>query len=388
MARPRIATGIDIGTHHTKVVVVLDTLEKTSALPRILGTGLAETRGMRHGYVADAALVAESIREAARQAAGAAGMPIRKAFLAIGGISLGEARATGETIISRADQEITELDVAKVRAGAEEAARPHFANRTVLHRIPLEFRIDGTKVLGDPTGMQGTRLEGDYLFMLSLTKHVDALVHAVEDADIEIVDHMAAPLAGSYVLLSRDQKTKGCVLATIGAETTSAIVYDENTPLSLIVFPEGSDDITNDLALAFKISLEDAERLKLGKLGSAMYPRKKVDELITKRYEHIFTHLGKHLKTIGAEALPAGVILAGGGAGYGLVTDIAKRELALPARIAELHTPDHGKNRDATWAGAYGIALWGLTGDMENMPETLFSGVGTSLATFFGQFLP
>ena len=48
------------------------------------------------------------------QAEQVARVPIRRGFLAIGGVSLDEVRATGETIISRADQEITDLDLEKV----------------------------------------------------------------------------------------------------------------------------------------------------------------------------------------------------------------------------------------------------------------------------------
>ena len=71
MAR-RISTGIDIGTHQTKVVVVEEVDTPEGSQLRILGTGIAESRGMRHGYVVDPADVTESIRAArARDGAGA-----------------------------------------------------------------------------------------------------------------------------------------------------------------------------------------------------------------------------------------------------------------------------------------------------------------------------
>src|SRR2546430_13665586 len=51
--------------------------------------------------------------------------------------------------------------------------------------------------------------------------HSEMLAEAAEAADIEVIDQMASPLAGSYVLLTGEQKMKGCVLANIGAETVS-----------------------------------------------------------------------------------------------------------------------------------------------------------------------
>lgn len=384
MAR-RIATGIDIGTFQVKVVVVEEFADKTGGRTlRIIGTGLAESRGLRHGYIVNKEEVTAAVKDAVRQAETTAQTHIRSAFLSIGGISLDEARASGDAVISRADQEVTELDISKAANMAKEAAAPAFVNRRVLHEIPLEYRIDGNKVLGNPDGMKGVRLEGDYLFVTCLAQHADSLVSAVEDADIEIIDQMASPLAGANVLLSREQQIRGCVLANIGAETVSIVVYDEGIPVSVKVFPMGSAHITDDIALGFRISLEEAERVKLGKLTGTMYPKKKVDDVVAARLNSIFGLIEKHLKTLGRRGpLPAGIIISGGAAGTGSIADIAKGSLKLPSRIAEFKVVDP-KVRDATWAVAYGIALWGLTGDT-NAPK---KSLGAPLRKFFQQFLP
>jgi cell division protein FtsA len=392
MATRRIATGIDIGTHQTKIVVVEEVREAEGSSLHIIGTGLADTQGMRHGYVVDAADAAASVRLAKEQVESIVGFPIKKAFLAIGGISLDEIRASGETVISRADQEVTHLDITKARDMAYETARPNFINRTVLHEIPLEYRIDGTKTLGEPIGMKGTRLQIDYLFITCLSQHAEGLASVVEAVDIEVVDQMASPLAGSYVTLTKDQKMKGCLLANIGSETVSIVVYDEGVPISIKVLPSGSTNITDDLALGFKISLDDAERIKLGRLGGAMYPRKKVEEIISVRFRQVFELIDKHLRAIGRRGnLPAGIILSGGGSGQGTISDIAKGTLNLPARIADLKISSDTKVRDATWAVAYGLALWGLTGDTETPQKESafdFKGVKETIGNFLKQFMP
>lgn len=352
---------------------------------RIIGTGLAESKGLRHGYIVNKEEVSESIQKAKQQAEAIARVPIRSAFLAVGGISLDETRATGSAIISRADQEITALDLDRAAKVAREAAAPGFLNRHVLHSIPLEYRVDSIKVLGDPVGMKAVRLEIDYLFITCLAQHQDVLTKAVEDAGIEIVDQMASPLAGSYVLLDGEQKMKGCVLANIGAETVSIVVYDEGIPISVKVFPMGSSHITDDIALGFRITLEEAERVKLGRLTGQMYPRKKIDDFIGSRLMTMFTLIEKHLKSLGRRGpLPAGIIISGGGAGIGSISDIARGSLKLPARLAEFRLSSDTKIRDATWAVAYGLALWGLTGDTSG-PKKNFGAV---FSKFIQQFLP
>ncbi len=384
MAR-RIATGIDIGTYQVKVVVVEEIADKRGRFLRILGTGLAESKGLRHGYLVNKDEVSASVREAKRQAEATAATEVRAGFLAIGGISLDEARASGEAIISRADQVVTELDLEAAAAAAREAAAAAFLNRRVLHDIPLEERIDGVKVFGTARGMRGTRLEVDHLYVTCLAQHADALVDAVEEAGVEVLDQMASPLAGSYVILSNDQKMKGCVLANIGAETVSIVVYDEGSPISVKVFPVGSSHITDDIALGFRISLEEAERVKVGRLTGAMYPKRRVDSFIEERLAAMFALIDKHLRSLNRRGpLPAGLVISGGGAGHGAVSDVAKHALKLPARIADMRIPSDAKIRDATWAVAYGVALWGLTGDTA-LPRR---GFRVPLARFFRQFLP
>jgi cell division protein FtsA len=389
MKKRRLATGIDIGTHHVKVVVVEEQQTPEGISRKIIGTGLAESAGLRHGYVMDTEEASSAIRSAKRQAESVARVPIRNAFLAVGGISLDEHRASGDAVVSRADQEITELDLDKTLEAARAQVEPQLQNRLILHEIPLEYRVDGARALGDPLGMKGVRLEADYLFVSCLKSHAEALTNAVEGADIEVVDRMASPLAGSYVTLNKDQKMKGCVLANIGAETVSIVVYDEGVPVSMKVFPIGSTSITDELALGFRVSLEDAERIKMGRLSGAMYPKRKIDEIVSSRFRAMFELVDKHLKALGKRGnLPAGIILSGGGAGHGLVTDIARGALSLPARSADMRVPPDSKIRDATWSVAYGVALWGLTGSTEAPRTRPLLKLGKSVLKFLKQFLP
>src|SRR6185369_7121793 len=97
LMKRRIATGIDIGTNQIKVVVVEEVKGPSGTLPQVIGTGLAESKGLRHGYVVNKDEVAESVRHAKAQAEGFAHVPIKSAFLSLGGISLDEARGSGET---------------------------------------------------------------------------------------------------------------------------------------------------------------------------------------------------------------------------------------------------------------------------------------------------
>jgi cell division protein FtsA len=386
MAR-NIITGIDVGTHAVRVVV--SELTKEGPMPRIIGTGMAESRGLRHGYIINENDAAESIAAAVAAAEKSSGVRIKNAYLSIGGISLESLTSSGSTGISRANSEVSDLDIEKATRASEENL-PNIQNKKILERIPLSFKLDGKETLAKPQGMKGVKLEVKMLFVTCLEQHLKDLVHAVEEAGVDVIDIVPAPIAASLVALTKKQRTVGCILVNIGAETVSIIVYDEDTPISLQVFPIGSTDITNDIALGLKIPLEEAERLKLGNL-SDNHSRKKLEEIIEARLSDIFELIDAHLKKIGRnELLPAGVILTGGGAGIGTIEDLARATLKLPSRIAAPLMPANQKGhiRDSSWFVAYGLCLYGVTSDRAPTAIIPKGALVTSIKHWLKELMP
>lgn len=390
MATNRIVTGIDVGTYQVKVVVASYPKNAArNALPQILGTGYAESRGLRNGYIINDTDVARSVRNAVTQAEKAAGLHIKSAYISMGGIGLDELHSRGEVITSRADSEITQADIDKAVQDSEERILDQIPNRKILHAIPLSYTIDGEKVLGRPHGMRGTKFEVETLFVTTFEQHLNDLVATIESTGVAVEDIMASPLAGSLVMLTKAQKRAGCVLANIGAETVSIVVFENNVPVSLKVFPIGSSDVTNDIALGLKIPLEEAERIKRGAMSNAAYSKRKLDDIIAARLTDIFELIDAHLKKIKRDGLlPAGIIITGGGSGITSVQELARTSLRLPSKVATLDPGANGKVKDASWAVAYGLCLWALSGDEDDNGITVARKTGNVLLNWLKQFLP
>jgi cell division protein FtsA len=386
----RIVTGIDVGTYQVKVAVArAPRHEESKTLPQIIGTGYAESRGLRNGYIINENDVVRSVKNAVAQAEKASGVHIKHAYISMGGIGLDELHAHGEVITSRADSEITNTDIDKAVQLSEEHIQEQIPNRKVLHAIPLNFTVDGEKVLGRPQGMKGTKLEVETLFVTTVEQHLNDLVAAIESTGVVVDDIMASPLAGSLVMLSKAQKRAGCVLANIGSETVSIVVFENNMPVSLKVFPIGSNDVTNDIALGLKIPLDEAEKIKRGGMANTNYSKRKLDEIISARLKDIFELIDAHLKKINRDGLlPAGVIITGGGSGIATIQDLARASLRLPSKIATLDPGQNGKIRDASWAVAYGLCIWGVSGTEEESGISIAKRTGNSLLNWFKQFLP
>lgn len=383
----KIAVGIDVGTYQIKVVVASQDSKEERA--KIIGTGIAQSRGIRHGYVINRQDMARVMQSAIHQAEKASGVAIRHAYLSVGGVGLEEFRSRAEVIVSKADNEVTELDLKNVLEESERKISGRLVNRKVIHAIPLAYRLDGERLMGSPLGMKGTKLEIDSLFITALEQHLNNLIAAVEDVGVSVIDVMASPLAGSFVTLTKAQKIAGVVLANIGAETVSMVVFENDVPISVKVFPMGSTDITHDIALGLKISIDDAEQAKIGALVDSANSKKQLDAIIAHRLSDIFNLVEAHLKRIGKNGLlPAGVVISGGGSGVATVEDIARVVLKIPSKRATLSSNDKSKVKNGTWAVAYGLCIWGLTNDIES---SNFSTLKENVSGFMGwlkQFLP
>jgi len=387
MAR-NIFTGIDIGTSNIRVVV--SEYGKESKMPKIIGTGMTESRGLRHGYIINTNEAADSIREAISQAEKQSNIKIKKAFIAIGGLSLESSVSSSSVYISRADGEVTEMDIKNAVEASEEKI-DHIANKQIVHSIPIEYRLDGEEILGKPVGMRGSRFEVNTLYVTCLTQHLNDFVSATQEAGVNVEDVMASPIAASFITLNKKQKVAGCILANIGAETLSIAVFENNLPISIKVFPIGGVEITNDIALGLKIPLDEAEQVKLGEHISS-FPKKKLEDIIEARLSDIFDLIDSHLKKIGRQGLlPAGVIITGGTSALPIVENLARASLKLPSKVI---TPDIIKNADghiadATWAVAYGLCIMGL--DRENEEAAgirLVKRTRNNLYQWIKQFLP
>ncbi len=387
----QIITGIDVGTYQVKVAIARVPKNRTAnQAPEIIGTGFAESRGLKSGYIIQEADVARSIKSAIAQAEKSAGVIVKRAHVAIGSIGLEETYSRGEIIPARADSEIVGTDLDKVMQDSEDRIIDHIPNRRVLHSIPLRYLVDGQEVLGRPQGMRGNKLEINSLFITTYEQHVNDLINTIENIGVYVEDVIASPLAASFVMLTKTQKRAGCVLVNIGAETTSMVVFEDNTPISLKIFPMGASDITNDIALGLKITLEEAEKIKRGGMTSATFSKKRLDEIINNRLVNIFTLIDTQLKKIKRDGLlPAGVIMTGGGSSTPNITDVAKTTLNLPARTAVLEIGKNSKIKDPSWAVAYGLCMWGASNDTQESTKIgVVKQTKHSFFSWFHQFLP
>jgi cell division protein FtsA len=389
--RNKISVGIDIGTNMTKVIVLGE--DKDNQELTVLGTGSSPTDGVRLGFITNINQVAESLSKAVKQAESMSGVKIRDAYISCGGINLSAIISSGSIIISRSDQEITNLDINKVLETCEDNLE--LVNKKIVHIIPLSYKLDGKEIFERPEGMHGIKLEAKTLFVVCSKQNIEDLIAVMGLVNIDVIDVVASSVALGNVLLGTKQKTAGSAILDIGTDTVSIAVYENNLLISLQVFQIGGMDITKDIALGLRISLDEAESIKHGSVIGINYPKKKIDEIIEARLSDIFELVEGHLKKIRRnQLLPAGIIITGGGSAINQIDEIARTQLKIPARIGPIDNSldNRFKIRDGTWYTALGLALLANT-NSKNNNENKFMGENISqvkniLKSFFKQLMP
>jgi cell division protein FtsA len=169
-------------------------------------------------------------------------------------------------------------------------------------------------------------------------------------------------LAAGQSVLTKTEKELGCVLIDIGGGTTSIAAYVDGALSYSGVLPIGAKNVTNDLAIGLRVSLESAEKIKvelskksksskkpedkknddldltsMGITESKKVSRKTLTEgIIRPRLNEIFTMVRMALEREECvNQVPAGAIITGGGAEIVGISDSAKRMLSLPVRIGK-----------------------------------------------------
>ena len=353
-----VRLGIDIGSEGIKLITTEP--QKRGGKPRIIHAGNFPARGFRAGNIVDEEQALESLRSALKHfiSSHGEGIDIVSVHLALSGLSLNSRKIRSKKRIQ--SEEVEQNDLFGLAKLAEEHFAEHFSNERIIFHIPLQFTLDGETIEGNPVGMFATTLETEFLFVSFLDTQYEALVSLLESvlkSDLDSV--VVAPLAEAHVGLMYRQRMQGSAIINIGAETTTLSLFQSNLLQSLRVIPIGTNHITNDIALAFQISLDEAEKIKRGKKD---IPRRKVQSIIQARLEDIVELVLKDLKEGRKKKyLPAGIVLTGGGANIEGVEDFFREKLLFPVEKIKIYKENPSSTRkillDPSFASAYGACF-------------------------------
>jgi len=251
------------------------------------------------------------------------------------------------------DAEVMQADVDRVVDTARAIALP--SDQQILHILTQEFIIDGQEDVREPLGMSGMKLEVKVHIVTGAVAAAQNIVKCIRRCGLEVSDLILQPLASSMAVLTEDEKELGVCLVDIGGGTTDIAVFKQGAIRHTAVVPIAGDQVTNDIAVAFRTPTQAAEEIKI-KHGCALRqladPREVVEvpgvdgreprqlsvqtlaEVIEPRIVELYELVLSELRRSGMEEMIAsGIVITGGSSMMRGMVELGEEIFHMPVRL-------------------------------------------------------
>jgi cell division protein FtsA len=372
-----IVVGLDVGT--TKVCALVGERQPDGGLA-ILGIGSSPSYGLRKGVVVDIKKTVDSIKKALDEARKKSGVDLLHVTVGIAGDHVMSANSSGKLNVRSPGRIIDETLRDRVIAQSLKAKVPQ--GYKVIHVLPREYILDGVDGVFEPLGMSAGVMEVKTHIVLGAIPSIANLVNCVQKAGVGVADIVLEPLASAEAVLTDDERELGTALIDIGGGTTDIAVFNEGGICHTKVLPFGGNHVTRDVAVGLRVSLEEAETIKV---KSGLATRKAADPtgvikvkdiyshrsrsvllvnlagIIEARMAEMFGMVHKDLENSGMiKLLAGGVVLTGGACQLKGIEKLAAEKLGLPVRVG------HPKNingpaavvKNSVYATGVGLLLY------------------------------
>lgn len=156
---------------------------------------------------------------------------------------------------------IEQLDISNVTLMLKRDEVPN--GSYLVDIVPDAFVTDKGKTFGNPP--IGERAEYLTLFakIFTLPEQIySSYVQAAQSAGLRVLRSSVATQCAAMMVASEGGYPSTYFYLDLGAHLTTVSLIGNNSPYASLFFPLGGDDLTNKIAQAFEIPLEDAEMLK------------------------------------------------------------------------------------------------------------------------------
>jgi cell division protein FtsA len=373
--RVELAAGLDLGSNWTRLCV----LSLENGLVRYRTHAAAVSRGWHRGQIADQSAVAATVRQVFDQCSRRAGQPLLSAVVGAGGPGIRCRQGRGVYDFGPRRRVQAEDLVQALKFAAHSPLDP---DRTLLQVAPQDFTLDGRPPILHPINVECERLEAHALLITASRQEHQALLSAVQQADVQVEETVFEAMAAAYASILPEERAGGVALLDIGAHGSNVVFYNGDSMLFAAGLPLSGDHFTRDICAVHGLAYEEAERLKLsygcahtapsgdniiiglpgegGRAGKEISRRALVETLEARAdqlFEIVETCRRQHARDL---PLGEGLVLCGGGALLEGMVQEAERILGCPARLGVargiLDWPD--ELCSPTWTTAAGLAMY------------------------------
>lgn len=400
-AKPKapVLAGLDIGS--TKVCFVIGTVTPEGKI-EVAGVGTAPNVGIRQGVVVNIEATTDSIKKAKTEAELMSGYTVSDVWVGVSGTHISSFDSKGMVAIK--NREVTASEIERVIEAAKAVTVP--ADRTVLHILPREFKVDGQDGITDPVGMSGVRLEAQVHIVTGSQSAVANSVRCVEKAGLKIAGLVLGQLASAMAVIANDEKNLGVCVVDMGGGVANSLYFVNGSVAHSSTIPVGGQHFTHDVAVglrtpqfaaeiikkkfgcAMSSMVNDAETIEVEGVGgrkARIIPRKDLADVIEARAEETLSLIANDIRMSGVmPMLGAGIVLTGGTSQLDGLVELGEYIFDIPVRRG---IPSNvGGLTDVVKTGDYstavGLLMYGLSQRKDLLNQSNHAGdlkIGESL---------
>ncbi|MDR1038966.1 MAG: cell division protein FtsA [Deltaproteobacteria bacterium] len=395
----KMLVGLDIGT--TKVTCVAAVENDFGGL-EIIGLGNVRSEGMARGLVTNMEHARSSIARAVDECRRMAGCRIEDVYVGIAGGHISSFNSHGLAAVrDKGEQLVTEDDKRRAIEKAETLNIPQ--GRVIVQTIPQEYKVDDVEGILDPLNMVGVRLEVKVHVITSAMNAYQNIMNCVTGADLSLKEMILESLASAEAVLTPQEMDVGAAVLDIGGGTSDIAIFSGGSVKYSGVVAQGGDNLTHDLALGLRTSVETAEHFKVAR--GALRPEllgaeqliipslggQPVDvepdffcSILERRMTDILECVNMEFVKSGMDEEVHEVVLTGGSSQLPGLADLARRILNRGVRLGEPRIDGGLSNmvNDPRFSTAIGLVMYGQRSERESR-EPQFGPVAGN--TFMGK---
>lgn len=252
----KIFTCIDIGTDTIKAV----TMEEYNEKFNVLATASSFSVGVKKGLIVDAGKITSAIKKTIKELESKIGTKIDQVLAIVPSNNRDISIATGEVNI-HSENHIIDGDI--IFNCMQKSIKKNVNTSTeVVSVMPIEYKIDDTKKVKNPLGLQGDKLSIKSVVVSVPKKNVYSVVGILENMGIEVVDIITSSIANYFAIKDEEYDKSIVSVIDIGKEKSVLSVFNKGILIKESISSICSEDIDKIISFNYKTEDDKSKMIK------------------------------------------------------------------------------------------------------------------------------
>lgn len=258
MAIGDIIVGLDVGA--SKTCSLVGQVNKFSEI-EVIGYGISNNQSIKKGKIIDTQEAARSIKEAINEAEEISGLSINSTYINAKGMNVRIQRVKIESETEKPDDGLSVSDINNLFFKIQASTKIENEEQ-IIDILPCEYRVNDKIYKQEPLGFFCKKFEVTADVVIAKGEYIDGILKTLKLANLNLDGIILETLATSNIVLMPEEKEIGVLMLDIGAGHTDISVYKDSELQFYDTLPIGGNHITNDIAITFDISSDEADKLK------------------------------------------------------------------------------------------------------------------------------